>query len=67
LPKRPSLSPPARNKISLKEPLKIGNRVNYFRYGLGTVVSIDGDSVVIDFGTLGKKSFKHSNPGLDKI
>ena len=66
-PKRVDVSPPVRNKISLKEPLKVGNRVNYFRYGLGTVVSIDGESVVIDFGILGKKSFKHSNPGLDKI
>jgi DNA helicase-2/ATP-dependent DNA helicase PcrA len=62
----PHLQNPA-NKIKLKEPLAVGNRVNYFRYGLGTVVKIDGDSVQIDFGILGKKIFKHSNPGLDKI
>jgi DNA helicase-2/ATP-dependent DNA helicase PcrA len=43
------------SKISLREPLKIGNRVNYFRYGLGTVVKIDGESVEIDFGILGIK------------
>jgi DNA helicase-2/ATP-dependent DNA helicase PcrA len=55
------------NKITLREPLKVGNRVNYFRYGLGTVVSIDGESVEIDFGILGKKKFKHSNPGIEKL
>jgi hypothetical protein len=55
------------NKITLREPLKVGNRVNYFRYGLGTVVRIDGESVEIDFGILGKKKFKHSNPGIEKL
>jgi DNA helicase-2/ATP-dependent DNA helicase PcrA len=55
------------NRIALREPLKVGNRVNYFRYGLGTVVKIDGESVEIDFGILGKKKFKHSNPGLEKL
>ena len=55
------------NKITLREPLKVGNRVNYFKYGLGTVVSIDGESVEIDFGTLGRKKFKYSNPGLEKL
>jgi DNA helicase II / ATP-dependent DNA helicase PcrA len=55
------------NKITLREPLKVGNRVNYFRYGLGTVVKIDGESVEIDFGILGIKKFKHSNPGLEKL
>jgi DNA helicase II / ATP-dependent DNA helicase PcrA len=55
------------NRITLREPLKVGNRVNYFRYGLGTVVNIDGESVEIDFGILGRKKFKHSNPGLEKL
>ena len=55
------------NKITLREPLKVGNRVNYFRYGLGTVVKIDGESVEIDFGILGIRKFKHSNPGLEKL
>lgn len=55
------------NRIVLREPLKVGNRVNYFRYGLGTVTKIDGESVEIDFGILGKKKFKHSNPGLEKL
>jgi DNA helicase II / ATP-dependent DNA helicase PcrA len=70
-PKKPQSTNPSSikpvNKITLREPLKVGNRVNYFRYGLGTVVSINGDSVEIDFGILGKKKFKHSNPGLEKL
>ena len=70
-PKKPESTNPSSikpvNKITLREPLKVGNRVNYFRYGLGTVVSINGDSVEIDFGILGKKKFKHSNPGLEKL
>lgn len=66
-PQKPVVSPPVKIKMSSKELLKVGNRVNYFRYGLGTVVSIDGEQVIIDFGVLGKKSFKHSSPGLDKI
>jgi len=55
------------NRIRLREPLAVGNRVNYFRYGSGTVINIDGESVEIDFGMLGKKKFKYSNPGLEKI
>ena len=55
------------SRIKLTEPLAVGNRVHNSKYGLGTVISIDGPSVIIDFGTLGKKSFKKAHPGIDRI
>ena len=55
------------NKIKLTEPLAIGNRVHNAKYGLGVVVSIDGQAVVIDFGIMGKKSFRKSTSSVEKI
>lgn len=60
-------NPTSSNRIRLTEPLAVGNRVHNAKYGLGTVVSIDGPSVIIDFGSLGKKSFKKAHPGVDRI
>ena len=61
------LNPDGSNRIKLTEPLAVGNRVHNAKYGLGTVISIDGPSVVIDFGSLGEKSFKKTNPGIDRL
>ena len=55
------------NRIRLTEPLAVGNRVHNSKYGLGTVIRIEGAAVIIDFGSLGEKSFKKANPGLDRI
>jgi DNA helicase-2/ATP-dependent DNA helicase PcrA len=61
------LNPKVSSRIRLTEPLAVGNRVHNAKYGLGKVISIDGSSVIIDFGSLGKKSFKKSSPGIDKL
>jgi len=61
------LNPDGSSRIKLTEPLAVGNRVHNAKYGLGTVISIDGPSVVIDFGSLGKKTFKKAHPGVDRI
>ena len=61
------LNPDGSSRIKLTEPLAVGNRVHNAKYGLGTVISIEGQSVIIDFGSLGKKSFKKSNSTVDRI
>jgi DNA helicase-2/ATP-dependent DNA helicase PcrA len=55
------------NRIKLTEPLAIGNRVHNAKYGLGTVISIEGPSVIIDFGILGKKTFKKTNSSVERF
>lgn len=57
--------PEVRKRLTLKEQFTIGNRVHNSKYGLGSVVSIEDSSVLVDFGTLGIKSFKKSYSGLD--
>lgn len=56
-----NFSPDTRSRIKLTEPLAVGNRVHNAKYGLGTVLSIDGPSVIIDFGNFGTKSFKKTS------
>jgi DNA helicase-2/ATP-dependent DNA helicase PcrA len=54
-------------RIKLSEPLTVGNRVHNAKYGLGTVISIDGSSVIIDFGSLGKKTFKKTSSTVERL
>jgi DNA helicase-2/ATP-dependent DNA helicase PcrA len=54
-------------RIKLSEPLAVGNRVHNAKYGLGTVISIDGSSVIIDFGSLGKKTFKKTSSTVERL
>ncbi len=61
------LNPDGSSRIKLTEPLAVGNRVHNAKYGLGTVISIEGPSVIIDFGSLGKKSFRKAHPNVDRI
>jgi hypothetical protein len=61
------LNPDGSNRIKLTEPLAVGNRVHNAKYGLGTVISIEGQSVIIDFGSLGKKSFKKTSSSVDRL
>ena len=61
------IDPDSSNRIKLTEPLAVGNRVHNAKYGLGKVISIEGQSVIIDFGSLGKKSFKKSSSAVERI
>jgi DNA helicase II / ATP-dependent DNA helicase PcrA len=62
-----TLNPEGSSRIKLTEPLAVGNRVHNAKYGLGTVISIEGPSVVIDFGSLGTKSFKKTSSTIDRL
>jgi hypothetical protein len=62
-----TLNPDGSSRIKLTEPLAVGNRVHNAKYGLGTVISIEGPSVVIDFGSLGTKSFNKTSSSVDRL
>jgi len=61
------VNPDGSSSIKLTEPLEVGNRVHYAKYGLGTVTKVDGPSLIIDFGSFGKKLIKKSDPGVEHI
>jgi DNA helicase-2/ATP-dependent DNA helicase PcrA len=66
-PYRNRLNPDGSSKIELTEPLAVGSRVHNAKYGLGTVVSIENRSVIIDFGILGQKSFTKTSNTIDRL
>jgi DNA helicase-2/ATP-dependent DNA helicase PcrA len=55
------------SRIKLTEPLAVGNRVNNAKYGLGIVLDVDGSSVIIDFGSLGVKTFKKTSSTVERL
>jgi DNA helicase II / ATP-dependent DNA helicase PcrA len=67
LPQANRLNPDGSSRIKLTEPLAVGNRVHNAKYGLGTVVSIEGVTVTVDFGNLGRKSFRKTNSAIEKL
>ena len=67
LPQVNRLNPDGSSRIKLTEPLAVGNRVHNAKYGLGTVVSIEGVTVTVDFGNLGRKSFRKTNSSIEKL
>jgi len=62
-----SLNHEGSNRIKLTEPLAVGNRVNNAKYGLGIVIDVDGASVIIDFGSLGVKTFKKTSSTVERL
>ena len=62
-----SLNPDGSSRIKLSEPLAVGIRVHNSKYGLGTVINVDGSSVIIDFGSLGEKTFKKTSSTLERL
>jgi DNA helicase II / ATP-dependent DNA helicase PcrA len=67
LPQANRLNPDGSSRIKLTEPLAVGNRVHNAKYGLGIVVSIEGVTVTVDFGNLGRKSFRKTNSAIEKL
>ena len=65
---------PARTgAIAHKTPSKIlsryrlGDRVNTVKFGLGRVINIQGDSILVDFGNFGEKKFKNYDSSVERI
>jgi len=51
----------------LFQKFQIGDRVNTTKYGIGRVISIQGNSILINFGTLGEKKLPYFDPSIEKI
>jgi DNA helicase-2/ATP-dependent DNA helicase PcrA len=49
------------------KPLELGDRIHSSKHGLGRVINFDGSSVLVDFGSLGKKTFDRNGAGLERI
>jgi DNA helicase-2/ATP-dependent DNA helicase PcrA len=62
-----TLNPSENSKAYLSEPFPIGSRVFNEKRGLGRVIEIEGNMVVIDFGNLGTMKFKNNSPGISRI
>lgn len=56
-----------KTRARVLEPFAVGNRVHNAKYGLGSVVSIEGSSLIVDFGILGKKKFEKGRGDIDRI
>ena len=46
---------------------RIGDRVHTSWFGLGRVINIQGDSILVDFGSFGKKKFKNYDSMIERI
>jgi len=46
---------------------RIGDRVHTSWFGLGRVINIQGDSILVDFGSFGKKKFKNYDSTIERI
>ncbi|GAT66529.1 ATP-dependent DNA helicase PcrA [Planomonospora sphaerica] len=66
--REPSRTTPARKPGGRKIPdLSPGDRVTHDQYGLGTVVSVDGDKAKVDFGSGGAKTLMLAYAPLEKL
>jgi hypothetical protein len=46
---------------------RLGDRVHTSWFGLGRVINIQGDSILVDFGSFGKKQFKNYDSTIERI
>ena len=46
---------------------RLGDRVNTVKFGLGRVINIQGDSILVDFGNFGEKKFKNYDSSIERI
>jgi DNA helicase-2/ATP-dependent DNA helicase PcrA len=46
---------------------RIGDRVHTSGFGLGRVINIQGELILVDFGSFGKKKFKHYDSSIERI
>ena len=46
---------------------RLGDRVNTVKFGLGRVINIQGDYILVDFGNFGKKKFKNYDSSIERI
>ena len=46
---------------------RLGDRVNTVKFGLGRVINIQGDSILVDFGNFGEKKFKNYDSSVERI
>jgi DNA helicase-2/ATP-dependent DNA helicase PcrA len=46
---------------------RLGDRVHTSWFGLGRVINIQGDSILVDFGSFGKKKFKNYDSMVERI
>ncbi len=53
--------------LNLTQKFKLGDRVNTAKFGLGRVVNIQGNSIVISFGSLGEKKLPYFDSSIEKI
>ena len=46
---------------------RLGDRVNTVKFGLGRVINIQGEYILVDFGSFGKKKFKTYDSSIERI
>ena len=46
---------------------RLGDRVNTVKFGLGRVINIQGEYILVDFGSFGKKKFKNYDSSIERI
>ncbi len=46
---------------------RLGDRVNTAKFGLGRVINIQGDSILVDFGNFGEKKFKNYDSSIERV
>ena len=46
---------------------RLGDRVHTSGFGLGRVINIQGDFILVDFGSFGKKKFKNYDSSIERI
>jgi DNA helicase-2/ATP-dependent DNA helicase PcrA len=68
---KPEIDSTVYNKPKIRnsnfKPLELGDRIHSSKHGLGRVINFDGSSVLVDFGSLGKKTFDRNGAGLERI
>jgi DNA helicase-2/ATP-dependent DNA helicase PcrA len=46
---------------------RLGDRINTVKFGLGRVINIQGEYILVDFGSFGKKKFKNYDSSIERI
>ncbi len=46
---------------------QLGDRINNVKFGLGRVINIQAEYILVDFGTFGKKKFKEYDSSIERI